>query len=582
MAPGITYANTSMMALPGLESLLMYLIVPEDQTVYASSDDEGEAREDQNGWTGKEFLEEILHRLTGKKYDEVHGLVIAAADHAIVDVYRELFQAVIDEYDKDFVESGISDPVLENVLILLKSYGTTKDKLAILLECSNGVNSWKAFMMLGCFVEEIIPEMKDLNEHFIRDIREVYVPSWVERFEKNVVLNHPDNQINREYFSNLEADYLNENYSPALPDASSDLFLAAVFMFLRIFTLSMSKNYELLDELFDKVLSCTHIQSHYMEAFIMKLDEIYKFSNRQLPLNTLILVNSLKSKFYSLPQVFSPEYYLKLALGPLCYSLHISTSNMFNIGYVVLVLRNCLVSIENESIGRNQWTFFLEFLANFLICCEESTLCRVRVVCMDTFKLFLLKFEPVAQVLVIRKLFDMIRKDEIQRKNLHKINIYDEKSLKFEAQLLAWIIDLFRSKLNYEVFRRELGFFWGDMVSIRYSYLSDGLQYYLSVFIFAQELALRRMNPELILNIYKHFLQPLQSQISDWTELVKVEQRQINHGSLEVPANRSVNMERLEMETRRQQNIQSLPLLQFQYSQTLNFAETFLRSAHML
>ncbi|EJW78302.1 hypothetical protein WUBG_10789, partial [Wuchereria bancrofti] len=72
------------------------------------------------------------------------------------------------------------------------------------------------------------------------------------------------------------------------------------------------------------------------------------------------------------------------------------------------------------------------------------------------------------------------------------------------------------------------------------------------------------------------------SQISDWTELVKVEQRQINHGSLEVPANRSVNMERLEMETRRQQNIQSLPLLQFQYSQTLNFAETFLRSAHML
>ncbi|VIO91231.1 Uncharacterized protein BM_BM8597 [Brugia malayi] len=542
-----------------------------------------EAREDKNGWTSKEFLEEILHRLAGKKYDEVHGLVIAAADHAIVDVYRELFQAVIDEYDRDFLESGISDPVLENVLILLKSYGTTKNKLAVLLECSNGVTSWKAFMMLGCFVEEIIPEMKDLNEHFIRDIREIYVPSWIERFEKNVMLNHPDNQINREYFSNLEADYLNENYSPVLPDASSDLFLAAVFMFLRIFTLSMSKNYELLDELFDKVLSCTHIQSHYMEAFIMKLDEIYKFSNRQLPLNTLILVNSLKSKFYPLPQVFSPEYYLKLAVGPLCYSLHISTSNMFNIGYVVLVLRNCLVSVENESIGRNQWTFFLEFLANFLICCEEYTLCTVRVICMDTFKLFLSKFEPVAQVLVIRKLFGMIQKDEIQRKNFHKINIYDEKSLKFEAQLLAWIIDLFRSKLKYEVFRRELGFFWGDMVSIRYSYLSDGLQYYLSVFIFAQELALRRMNPELILNIYKHFLQPLQSQISDWTELVKIEQQQINHGSLEVPANQlSVSMERLEMETRRQQNIQSLPLLQFQYSQTLNFAETFLHSAHML
>ncbi|EJD76137.1 hypothetical protein LOAG_16839 [Loa loa] len=345
----------------------------------------------------------------------------------------------------------------------------------------------------------------------------------------------------------------------------------------------MSKNYKLLNELFDKVLACTYIQSDYMEAFIMKLDEIYKFSDQRLPLNTLIFVNSLKSRFYSLPQVFAPEYYLKLALGPLRYSLHISTSNMFNIGYVVLVLRNCLLSVENESIGRNQWTFFLEFLADFLMCCEECTLCEVRVVCMDTFKMFLSKFESIAQVLIIRKLFSMIRKDEIQRKNLHKVNIYDEKSLKFEAQLLAWIIDLFRSKLNYEVFRRELGYFWCDIINIRYPCLSDGLQYYLSVFIFAQEQALRRMNPELVLNIYKHYLQPLQSQISDWTELVKVEERQISRGSLEVPPNQlSISMERLEMESRRQHDVQSLPLLQFQYSQTLNFVETFLRYAHML
>lgn len=56
----------------------------------------------------------------------------------------------------------------------------------------------------------------------------------------------------------------------------------------------MSENYELLDELFDKVLACTPIQSDYMEAFITKLNEIYKFSDRRLPLNTLVLVNSLK------------------------------------------------------------------------------------------------------------------------------------------------------------------------------------------------------------------------------------------------------------------------------------------------
>lgn len=56
----------------------------------------------------------------------------------------------------------------------------------------------------------------------------------------------------------------------------------------------MSTNYKLLDDLSNKVLACTHIQSHYMEIFIMKMDEIYKFSDRRLPLNTPVLVNSLK------------------------------------------------------------------------------------------------------------------------------------------------------------------------------------------------------------------------------------------------------------------------------------------------
>lgn len=70
----------------------------------------------------------------------------------------------------------------------------------------------------------------------VYDIIKVYIPSWIERFEKNVVLNYSNDQLNKEYFANLEADYLDQNYDVALPDPSSDLFLAAVLMFLRIFT----------------------------------------------------------------------------------------------------------------------------------------------------------------------------------------------------------------------------------------------------------------------------------------------------------------------------------------------------------
>ncbi|VDO38799.1 unnamed protein product [Onchocerca flexuosa] len=155
--------------------------------------------------------------------------------------------------------------------------------------------------------------------------------------------------------------------------------------------------------------------------------------------------------------------------------------------------------------------------------------------------------------------------------------------LKFEPQILAWIIDLFRFKLNYPVFRRELGFFWGDIVSIRYSSLSDGLQYYLSVFILAQEQALRRLNPKMMLNIYKQYLQPLQVQISDWVALVEVQEQQISHRNLGVPADQlAANMQRLEMETRQQLDSQSLPLLQFQYLETLNFVKTFLHNVYLL
>lgn len=58
----------------------------------------------------------------------MYNMILAAVDNLIVSNYRKLFQAVFEEYDEDFKENGISDPTLENTLILLKSYGTTKDK----------------------------------------------------------------------------------------------------------------------------------------------------------------------------------------------------------------------------------------------------------------------------------------------------------------------------------------------------------------------------------------------------------------------------------------------------------------------
>lgn len=49
-------------------------------------------------------------------------------------------------------------------ILYIEFYVTENFRLAVLLECSDRVNSWKAFMLLGSFVEEIMPELKDLGE----------------------------------------------------------------------------------------------------------------------------------------------------------------------------------------------------------------------------------------------------------------------------------------------------------------------------------------------------------------------------------------------------------------------------------
>lgn len=64
---------------------------------------------------------------------------------------------------------------------------------------------------------------------------------------------------------------------------------------------------------------------------------------------------------------------------------------------------------------------------------------------------------------------------------------------------------------------------------------------------------------------------------------MKAEQRQRGRRRKKASPNQlAINMEHLEKETRRQQDSQSLSLLQFQYLETMNFVTTFLHSEHLL
>lgn len=100
----------------------------EDEQTGEGIQDDRTSNEVQDDRTCEEILGQILQWLATNKYDEVRGMIFATSDRAIKEIYRDLFRSIIAEYDEDFIESGVSDPILENILMVLKSYGTTNDK----------------------------------------------------------------------------------------------------------------------------------------------------------------------------------------------------------------------------------------------------------------------------------------------------------------------------------------------------------------------------------------------------------------------------------------------------------------------
>ncbi|VDM72626.1 unnamed protein product [Strongylus vulgaris] len=64
--------------------------------------------------------------------------------------------------------------------------------------------------------------------------------------------------------------------------------------------------------------------------------------------------------------------------------------------------------------------------------------------------------------------------------------------LENEAVLVAWFVDQYRRDLDENAFREELGSFLGMLENIRYDDMSSSANYYSSIFVLVQTVAITR------------------------------------------------------------------------------------------
>lgn len=136
----------------------------------------------------------------------------------------------------------------------------------------------------------------------------------------------------------------------------------------------------------------------------------------------------------------------------------------------------------------------------------------------------LAKFTPIAQYLVVRRLFCLVASRDI--------------SVQREPQVLAWLIDQYRWRVSsreptFDVFRRELNFFYGDLVDLRYENISMGYPFYVAVCNLIRSHALARFDLPLLRTVRAKILDGFRDQLKGFQHLKKIEDGQ-NFGELEV------------------------------------------------
>ncbi|KHJ87716.1 hypothetical protein OESDEN_12504 [Oesophagostomum dentatum] len=98
--------------------------------------------------------------------------------------------------------------------------------------------------------------------------------------------------------------------------------------------------------------------------------------------------------------------------------------------------------------------------------------------------------------------------------------------LENEAVIVAWFVDQYRRNLDDEAFREELGSFLGLLENTRYDDMALATNYYSSIFILIQTIAIRRINPAMLPELETRLIQRIYDQLKDYIQLEELREKE--------------------------------------------------------
>ncbi|CAJ0593925.1 unnamed protein product [Cylicocyclus nassatus] len=146
-----------------------------------------------------------------------------------------------------------------------------------------------------------------------------------------------------------------------------------------------------------------------------------------------------------------------------------------------------------------------------------------RVTIMDKCREIVQMFPSELRVLLIKRILTMV----LDSQDLHLEN---------EAAVVAWFVDQYRRDLDEDAFREEVGSFLGLLENTRYDNMSLAANYYSSVFVLIQSIAMKRINPSMLPELKTRLIQPIYDQISDYIQLQELREKEKKNKDPRAPA----------------------------------------------
>ncbi|KAK6730742.1 hypothetical protein RB195_007299 [Necator americanus] len=209
------------------------------------------------------------------------------------------------------------------------------------------------------------------------------------------------------------------------------------------------------------------------------------------------------------PCVYSRNLLGKYLMEGLTNYLH---ENDYNYeGFFVRPVLTALDHIVNtlENLDTSDIPLCTNLIMPLLRFIEDFQQHGFRVSIMKRCRELMLLFKCKPKVFLIKHVVQEI----LARSDLHLEN---------EAAVVAWFVDLYRQHLDEKIFQEELGSFLGMLENTRYENMSLATNYYSSVFVLIQTLAIKRFNLEMLPEVETRIIRRVYEQLTDYIELEKM------------------------------------------------------------